>query len=295
MRFAKGHGTGNDFVIVPDLDGRLDLAAWQVRRLCDRRTGIGADGVLRIVGAAAAAGQAVGASWFMDYRNADGSDAEMCGNGIRVLARYLADRGLAADRQIAIGTRSGVRVVRRLADGEFCVDMGPVKVGGAGTAVVGGRRCAGLAVWAPNPHLACMVTEPLAGFDLATAPEADPVQFPAGVNVELARITGDHAIAMRVHERGSGETLSCGTGAVAAAVAAAHQAGEWPGARRRWTVDVAGGRLAVTPDPQASLLTGPAVIVAEGIVDDAWLADPAAQPGTGAAPPPGRPVISYSA
>jgi diaminopimelate epimerase len=278
MRYAKGHGTGNDFIIVPDVDDRLEFGADLIRRLCDRHTGIGADGVLRVVSTAAVGpgepGPQTGAAqWFMDYRNADGSVAEMCGNGIRVFARYLIDHGLAAGPELAIATRSGVRLVRRQADGLFCVDMGAASTCGAGFAVVGGRRCEGLAVWVGNPHLACLVTEPVAGFDLSTPPEVDPGQFPEGGNVELLRVVGERAIEMRVHERGSGETQSCGTGAVAAAVAAAAAAGEWPGNRaRQWHVAVPGGRLTVTPSATASLLTGPAVIVAEGDADDAWLA-----------------------
>src|ERR1022692_2822768 len=173
MRYAKGHGTGNDFIIVPDLDDRLELGPDVVRRLCDRHTGIGADGVLRVVGRASGP-----APWFMDYRNGDGSIAEMCGNGIRVFARYLIDHGLADGPDLAIATRAGVRIVRQEAGGELTVDMGPVTVGRAG----------------------------------------------------------------------SGDQL--------------------------WTVDVPGGRLAVAPSATASLLTGPAVIVAEGETCASWLTDP---------------------
>ncbi len=271
MRFAKGHGTGNDFIIVPDLDDQLEFGAELVRRLCDRRTGLGGDGVLRVVRTAADGGHAAAAPWFMDYRNADGGAAEMCGNGIRVFARYLIDRGLAAGPEIAIGTRSGVRLVRRLADGTFCVDMGPATVRGTGAAVVAGRRCDGLVVWVGNPHLVCLVSEPVTDFSLSEPPQIDLAQFPDGANVELVEMVGDHALQMRVHERGSAETLSCGTGAVAAAVAAAHSTGEWPGRPAQWAVAVPGGRLTVTPGPATTQLTGPAVIVAEGIVDDAWL------------------------
>ncbi len=293
MRFAKGHGTGNDFVLLPDPDGRLDLTPELVRRICARHAGLGADGVLRVVRAAAAAqaqgagqpqspgqaqrtGQAESAGdaeWFMDYRNGDGSIAEMCGNGIRVFVRYLLDHGLAAGPVVPVATRAGVRAVRQAAGRQLTVDMGPAAVLGGGKAVIGGRPCAGLAISVGNPHLACVVDEPLAGFDLDAPPQLDQAQFPAGANVELVRISGERQAEMRVHERGSGVTLSCGTGAVAAAVAASAAAGEWPGpAGPPWTVTVPGGRLAVTPSATASLLTGPAVIVAEGDLDARWLA-----------------------
>ena len=278
MRFAKGHGTGNDFVILPDVDDELELVPGLVRRLCDRRTRIGADGVLRVVRAGAAslgasASASGGAGWFMDYLNADGSAAEMCGNGIRVFARYLIEHQLATGPEIVIGTRAGVRAVRCGDDGQFSVDMGPARVTGAGSAVIGGSSYQGVAVDVGNPHLACVVDEPLAGFDLARAPVVDPAEFPDGVNVEVVRMAGGRSIEMRVHERGSGETLSCGTGAVAVAAAAATATGEWPGdGTLAWEVRVPGGRLRVIPSATASVLAGPAVIVAEGEIDERWLA-----------------------
>jgi diaminopimelate epimerase len=166
-------------------------------------------------------------------------------------------------------------MVREEAGGELTVDMGPVSVGRAGWAVIGGRRYTGHAVFVGNPHLVCLVGKPIAGIDMSEPPEVDAGTFPDGVNIEIVRVTGEHAIEMRVHERGSGETLSCGTGAVAAAVGAASAAGEWPGSGERlWTVDVPGGRLAVAPSATASLLTGPAVIVAEGETCSSWLTDP---------------------
>lgn len=281
MRYAKGHGTGNDFVILPDLDDQLRLDAEFVRRLCRRRTGIGGDGVLRVVagrspgpdGPAGLAGSAgPDAPWFMDYWNADGSVAEMCGNGIRVFARYLIDRGLAAGPDIAIGTRAGLRIVRREPDGLFRVNMGPATIIGKGCAQIGGQTYQGLAVDVGNPHLACVVSAPVAGFDLADAPQVDSAEFPEGVNVEVVKLTGDLSVEMRVHERGSGETRSCGTGAVAAAVAAAAATDRWPASGTdRWLVTVPGGTLTVTPDEVASQLTGPAVIVAEGDLEPAWL------------------------
>jgi diaminopimelate epimerase len=287
MHFAKGHGTGNDFVLLPDPDGRLDLSPQLVARLCDRHTGIGADGILRAVRLAAFPGPVAAVlshpqqpghpqpEWFMDYHNADGSIAEMCGNGVRVFARYLLEAGLAPGPELAIATRSGVRVVTDSGDGWLTAGMGPAQVVGTGSARIAGRAYDGLAISVGNPHLACLLTIPVSDLDLTRPPELDPALFPDGANVEVIRVTGDHHIEMRVYERGSGLTLSCGTGAVAAAVRAAAAAGEWPGAEpaRPWTVDVPGGRLAVTPSPTASLLAGPAVIVAAGELDDAWLRD----------------------
>jgi diaminopimelate epimerase len=280
--FAKGHGTENDFVILPDPRGQRDLTPELTARLCDRRAGIGADGVLRVVRTAAlpaarrpAAGPdaAEDAEWFMDYRNADGSIAEMCGNGIRVYARYLLEHGLAAGPSFAVATRSGVRQVRVEPDGRITVGMGPVSVLGPGHAVIGGAVRDGLRISVGNPHLACLVDDALDKFDLAAPPGLDPADFPAGGNVELVRVTGPAALSMRVHERGSGETRSCGTGAVAAAAAAAALSSSAtktvPG---QWHVTVPGGALTVTLDAGTSWLTGPAVIVAEGELDPGWLA-----------------------
>ena len=287
MRFAKGHGTGNDFLILPDPDGAMGVPPDLVARLCDRRTGLGADGILRVVRVhtagdavpGGAAGPAGAAEWFMDYRNADGSVAEMCGNGIRVFARYLLDHGLAEGPELAVATRAGLRLVRAEPGGEYTVDMGAPVVGGHAAAEIGSGRYDGLAVSLGNPHLACVVDRPVAEFDLTAAPAVDHELFPDGVNVEVVRILGERHLEMRVHERGSGETMSCGTGAVAAAVAAAtaaEAAAAGSNGQLRlagvWTVEVPGGTLTVTLTPTTSLLTGPAVIVAEGEINQAWLA-----------------------
>jgi diaminopimelate epimerase len=275
MRFAKGHGTGNDFVILPDPDGRLDLTRQLVASLCDRHFGIGADGVLRVVQRAAAGLDADGqaAEWFMDYRNADGSVAEMCGNGIRVFAKYLIDEGLDAGPEIAIATRAGTRTVRAELDGQFTVDMGPAVVLGAGAVQAGDRRLDGLAITVGNPHVASMIDQPVAAVDLSRPIVLSPAELVSGANIEVIRPLGDREIEMRVHERGSGLTLSCGTGAVAAAVAAASAAGEWPADRGMpWIVHVPGGTLTVTPSVTTSLLTGPAEIVAAGELTPSWLA-----------------------
>jgi diaminopimelate epimerase len=282
MRFAKGHGTENDFVILLDPDGTTELTADLAARLCDRRAGIGADGVLRVVRTAAMGSRGAGGDgarggegadprpeWFMDYRNADGSVAEMCGNGIRLFARYLVRHGLAAGPELTVGTRAGSRRVRLGSAGDVTADMGGVAVLGPGQVVVGGRTCRGLRISVGNPHLACLVDTPLAGFDLSRPPELDPGQFPGGANVELVRVTGESSVAMRVRERGSGETRSCGTGAVAAAAAATTAAGRDGG---HWEVTVPGGQLSVTLEAGQAWLTGPAVIVAEGELDPAWLA-----------------------
>jgi diaminopimelate epimerase len=297
--FAKGHGTENDFVILPDPHGEHDLTPAAAVRLCDRRAGIGADGVLRMVRTAAlpappqtgppqtaptqagsaqsgpaenGSAQTGPAEWFMDYRNADGSIAEMCGNGLRVFARYLLEHGLAAGPSFAVATRSGIRQVRAEPDGQITVDTGPVTVLGPGRAVIGGVIRDGLRVSVGNPHLACLVDDALDKFDLAAPPGLDPADFPDGGNVELVRRTGPDAISMRVHERGSGETRSCGTGAVAAAAAAAALFSATKTAPRQWHVTVPGGQLLVTLEAGTSWLTGPAVIVAEGELDPDWLA-----------------------
>ena len=266
MRFVKGHGTENDFVILPDPDGELELDSGLVAALCDRRAGIGADGVLRVVRAKALSDGAVGAAsdgveWFMDYWNADGSVAEMCGNGVRVFARYLVDSGLAAAGELLVLTRAGVKVVRLSGSGPVTVDMGPPVVLGRGSATVGGRVYEGLRVSMGNPHLACLIEEPVSGLDLSRPPVFDPAVFPEGVNVELFEAAGSDRVEMRVYERGSGETRSCGTGAVATAVAAAHSAGRTTGT---WEVAVPGGIVEVTLDGETSHLRGPAVLVAEG-------------------------------
>jgi diaminopimelate epimerase len=287
MRFAKGHGTGNDFVLVPDLDGELDLTPELARALCDRHFGVGADGVLRVARSAAAAAEAAGqsAQWFMDYRNADGSLAEMCGNGVRVFARYLIEEGLACGPEIAVATRAGIRSVHAEADGQFTVDIGPVAVLGEGAVEAGGQLLAGLAITVGNPHLACVVDQPVEAIDLSSPRALGSAATAVGVNIEVVRVVGPREVTMRVHERGSGLTLSCGTGAVAAAVAAAWSAGERPGEwlAAPWTVHVPGGRLAVALRATSSLLTGPAEIVARGRLEDGWLARqrPPAEIGSG--------------
>jgi diaminopimelate epimerase len=264
--FLKGHGTENDFVLLPDLDATLDLTAARVRALCDRRAGLGADGVLRIVPSKAIEGAEDGL-WFMDYRNGDGSIAEMCGNGVRVFARYLLDAGLVGEHEFTIGTRAGTRAVT--VGDDITVEMGPVHVTGTSLATVEGVAVAGVAVNVGNPHLVCQVADAakLASLDLTVQPVFDPEAFPEGVNIEFVVSEGPDHLRMRVHERGVGETRSCGTGTVAAVAGVLFGRGAQHGAA---TVDVPGGRLRVTVYPGGSTLSGPAVFTARGELDQDW-------------------------
>ncbi len=266
MRFAKGHGTENDFVILSDPDAGLDLRPELVAALCDRRAGIGGDGVLRVVRTEAlrealpdAAAASADCEWFMDYRNADGGIAEMCGNGVRVFARYLIEQGLAEPGSFAVGTRAGARRVTVESNGDITVDMGAVRVLGEGATVLAGERLSGTRISVGNPHLACQVDRRVATVDLTEQPRLDPAQFPEGANVEVFTEIAPGTLEMRVYERGSGETRSCGTGIVAAAVAATPQ-----GEGATWRVRVPGGECTVFLDAEGARLRGPAVIVAEG-------------------------------
>lgn len=271
--FVKGHGTGNDFVLLPDHDAQrygpaLDPAL--VRSLSDRHRGIGADGVIRVV-RAEAVGRAGEAEWFMDYANADGSVAEMCGNGVRVLARHLIDAGLvpANATDLALATRSGTVRLTVDGDGDMTVDMGPARPGLSGTNVGMVHRDlirAGTAVSMPNPHAVFPMPRLNAIGPLRSPPHLHPIElFPDGANVEFVVQDGTH-LDMRVWERGVGETLSCGTGVCAAAWVAMRTDHAEPGTV--YTVDVPGGRLWVRQDERGSLhLRGPAVLVAEGTVD----------------------------
>jgi diaminopimelate epimerase len=262
--FAKGHGTRNDFVILPDLDGTLDLTPARVAYLCDRRSGIGADGVLRVVKARAVAGSAFDPDlWFMDYRNADGSIAEMCGNGLRVFARYLAEEGLTDEAETTIATRAGLRWARLGEDGRVTVGMGKVTTGPTTSGRLGDVTYDGVAVDVGNPHLvACVATrQDVDHADLRSSFVADAAVFPSGVNFELVHVPEPAHAVMRVLERGVGETEACGTGAVAVARVVN---GEGPGTVR---VDLPGGSVDVSFEEDGSAtLTGPAVILARGQV-----------------------------
>jgi diaminopimelate epimerase len=275
----KGHGSGNDFVMIEDLDGALSLSASFVRALCDRHTGVGADGVLRIVRTARATepdvlAQADRAEFFMDYRNADGSIAEMCGNGARLFACQLHRRGLIG-REAVIATRGGARAVSIEAD-EVSVDMGPATLGGTHQVSLAGVAgyWHGVAVDVPNPHVVVELPDAdiLAELDLASGPVVEPPR-PDGQNVEFVVRLGPAAnrrLRMRVFERGVGETLSCGTGICAAVVA---MAGDLTGSGE-WTVEVPGGECRVSWTATGSVrLTGPTVIVGRMHLAESWLVE----------------------
>jgi diaminopimelate epimerase len=271
--FLKGHGTENDFVLLPDPDGTVhgELDPDLVAALCDRRAGLGADGVMRVVRCAsyddpAAVAARGAAEWFMDYRNSDGSTSEMCGNGVRVFARYLIDRE-GVTSPVRVGTRAGVKTLTVTGDGRITVDMGSPTLHGETKVGVGERRWPATHVSMGNPHAVAFVDSLDDAGSLAEPPSFDTDDYPEGVNVEFVVRRGQRHVAMRVHERGSGETRSCGTGACAVMVATALADGADRGATYR--VDVPGGTLEVawTEDDRV-LLTGPAVLVAEGN----WLA-----------------------
>lgn len=282
LTVTKAHGTGNDFVCVVDSNGTVPLGSDDVRFLCDRHTGVGADGVLRAVPTALEPqwahllGEDADAVWFMDYRNQDGSIAEMCGNGVRVFVDFLITQGLIdldVGQSIPIATRAGIRDVARSQSGHYQVDMGRWELTGDDPQVfVPGLDVPrpSLFIRVPNPHAVVVIAsdEELAALDLHTPPVLHPT-IPDGANVEFVvpadPIVVDEVgrITMRVFERGVGETQSCGTGAVAAALAARHFLGET--APHHWRVTVPGGQLGVrmfpAEDGEHVGLSGPAVQV----------------------------------
>ncbi|WGD38281.1 diaminopimelate epimerase [Lysinibacter sp. HNR] len=286
INFVKGHGTGNDFVLFADPDGTTELTPQEIVWLCDRNFGVGADGLIRVVRSeniidgAQSLAEDEAAEWFMDYWNSDGSPSEMCGNGVRVFAHFLLTEGLAHNEPgetLVVGTRAGVKDVQRNRNG-YQVDMGRWKLDG-GEPLVRARDLdvarPGLGINVGNPHVVVALSsvEELERLDLSSAPQLTP-EVPHGANVEFV-VPGDPPVAdgvgqvrMRVHERGSGETLSCGTGAVAAALAVRHWAGK--NAPHHWRVDVPGGRVAVrmfpTEEGEHVALSGPAELVFRGTV-----------------------------
>ncbi len=285
LQFVKGHGTGNDFILYTDPEGQRPLTAKQIAWLCDRRFGVGADGVIRAIRSAhLPEGKAclevdTAAEWFMDYTNADGSIAQMCGNGVRVFAHYLLSEGLTqlnSGDTLVVGTRAGVKDVQRNRLG-YQVDLGRWRFSGedATVRVPGGDQLvdAGVGIDLGNPHVVVTLPEQvsLSGLSLLEAPILTPA--PAeGANVEFvvpaSPVVNDGVgeLTMRVYERGSGETLSCGTGAVAAALATRQRLGA--AGPHHWRVTVPGGRLGVrmfpTEEGEHVALSGPAELVFRG-------------------------------
>ena len=270
--FLKGHGTENDFVLLPDHDGTVhgELTAERVVALCDRRAGIGGDGVIRVI-RSAALGAETDAEWFMDYRNSDGSVSEMCGNGIRVFGRHLADEGLVDPTSpVPVGTRDGIKTLSFEDDGTITADMGSPRLLGESKVAVGDRSWPATHVDMGNPHAVAFVESLDDAGSLLSEPAYDPEAYPHGVNIEFVTRRGPGHVAFRVHERGSGETRSCGTGACAVMVAAAVADGVAgpPAEDLAYRVDVPGGTLTVTwTATDRALLGGPAVIVARGTTD----------------------------
>jgi diaminopimelate epimerase len=279
-RFAKYHGTGNDFVMLEDLAGERPLDEAAVRAVCDRRFGVGADGVIRIT-------RSEGADFFMDHWNADGGVAEMCGNGIRCLGKLVYERGLTARTELDVLTRSGTKHLSLdVRDGlvaSVTVGMGTPAFARAAIPMrgpawetyllepfdVGQMTFKASAVSMGNPHLVLFVEEDPDRFHLAhIGPAVENHElFPEKTNVEFVALD-DAGLKARVWERGVGETMACGTGACAALVAA-NEAGMVP---RRANVRFPGGILVVERrDDGEVALTGPAERVFEGTLDPTWL------------------------
>lgn len=289
----KAHATGNDFVVYVDREGDCEPTADEVRHLCNRHFGIGGDGLIRLapVGcvsdltaeqiAACADG---GAQWFMDYRNADGSYAEMCGNGTRAITLLAARESvidLSHGAAFRLGTRAGVKQLRALGDLEpygkdvFHVEVGQWHMGepDAYRVSISGLqgRLRGTFVDIGNPHVVAVLNErdensalpELENLDLAVKPVVTPM-IESDQNVEIVRIddtavsNGTGKATMRVYERGCGETLSCGTGLCATAVTLRAKTGV-----SHWDISVRGGLLRVDVTDTGVVLTGSATIVAE--------------------------------
>ncbi|MBW3594271.1 MAG: diaminopimelate epimerase [Actinobacteria bacterium] len=269
MRFAKWHGIGNDFVMIADPDDRISLDAAQVKTICDRRFGVGADGVIRV----SPARPTDDADLFMDYVNSDGTLGEMCGNGIRCLALFAREEGLSDKSQLKVSTRAGVKVVTVLDDGRVRVDMGPpifepakIPMAWDGTDALHAKLelesevVEATVLSMGNPHAVLFVDDPAAApiTTIGPAIETLPV-FPNGTNVEWARVDSSDHVTMTVWERGSGQTLACGTGACAVAVAAKLIGGS----NENVIVSLPGGDVEVEwagslDDERPVFLTGPA-------------------------------------
>jgi diaminopimelate epimerase len=281
IEFVKSHGCGNDFVLIEDLRDHLRVPAGVVRRLCDRHMGIGADGLIRIA-------PAPDADFFMDYYNADGAVAEMCGNGIRCLAKYVADRGLWSGDKMRVSTRAGTKDLELFRDaggrvnrvrvdmGSPVLDRGSIPVAGPGADAlheplsVDGHSFEAACVSMGNPHAVLFVPHLAAvPFELI-GPKVERLEiFPARTNVEFVEVLSRDEVRVRVWERGVGETLACGTGACATAVATSLRGLTG----RRVAVHLPGGTLDVEwAEDGRVFMTGPAEEVFRGVLDEPFAA-----------------------
>ena len=262
MIATYGHGTENDFVLILDADDSLQLTEDFIASLCNRETGIGSDGLIRMV-------KQSDGKWFMDYRNADGSTAEMCGNGIRVMARYLVEHQLQPAGIFPINTRVGMKYLAVPEEGDISVNMGHVEeIFGEIEVESNGKKWIGYNINVGNPHAVVFVNDVADAGDLKSAPVVTPAdEYPDGVNVEFVQKLENGELAMRVHERGVGETRSCGTGTCAVALAATLDSkGRLPAT---WIINPPGGRLKVEIDGHNNAtLTGPAVLIKDVEVKD---------------------------
>lgn len=265
--FLKGHGAGNDFIVLNATTGGLNPSAKAVEVLCDRRKGIGADGILRL--APASEFNVTDANYFMDYRNSDGSLGQTCGNGLRVVARFLVEQGYEQAGSFQIGTRAGTVTAHVAPDDtnfeNIAINMGTFAQLNRDLTVsteTGSWQASGIE--SPNPHAVSIVGSIWDAGSLSDYPSVTPDgTFPDGVNFEFVEPKSPTHIAMRTHERGVGETLACGSGSCAAAQVWAIKNGLEPG----WSVqvDLLGGTVFVDQDLTGSLiLRGGAQIVATG-------------------------------
>ena len=275
MHFSKYQGVGNDFVMLADPDNEIELNKRLVANLCDRRFGVGGDGVIRV-----APGNA-GGELFMDYWNSDGSIGEMCGNGVRCVALFAREAGLTSASELSVDTRAGQKRVWIEGDGRVRVDMeapifeppkipilwdgDPLHVKLETSAEVVEAACVSMG----NPHGVLFVDDPDSAPVTTLGPvlERNPV-FPNGANIEFIRVLGPDRIQMRVWERGSGETFACGTGACAVAVVGRLLGGT----DEKVTVVQPGGEVEIEwagslVDLQPVYMTGPAVKTFEGELD----------------------------
>lgn len=254
IAFTKGHGTGNDFLVLHDSSNQLQLTPNQIAKLCDRHFGLGANGVLRAI---------FDSVWFMDYRNADGTIAEMCGNGIRVFAEYLFQRNLI-ESVAEIKTRGGMKRVERVGENMWSVEMGRVHSEDQSAQILyRGTSYQATAVNVGNPHMVIHLDSLEALPSSLLWPDVDNAgAHPDGFNLEFYVANSATSVSMRVLERGVGETLSCGTGACAVGYVHMQRGGQ-----SKCEVRVPGGNLSVELVPDGIKLIGPVELVANGFVE----------------------------